>query len=807
VLEKEPASDHIASAMERAFLPKGASQNEDLQIKFLENPCIKHPLSGKDFEDAVRWKGLKKDALKDIVNKTFLEIATKSFKDDKERFLYLWRYLIPLLKKNSDEETKMLWSLAPADTRIPDHSILEHLKISSACYNAMYANELLLNNCSLFMFSVGPVQSFIAQARKTQDLYWGSFILSYLNWKAIEYIADRYGPDCIIFPDIHGQPFADWWLKSKGIHVENRNSSQVGIPTIPNRFLSIIPENGKDTLCKLGNEIENNVKNELTNIANSVLNNLHISKPSGFDNQIENFLQIYWTFVPWFRDEDNKQDWENAIEKTEQFFTHDILKGQKEILTFVKRHGEYKPNIGNVYPLLFSFAEKVLGARKNTREFKYLEEAGRKCSLCGERNILLYKRTDREANDKKIKHGKLFNNDVIIFDASDSQILSKYLQNGEGLCGLCFTKRCAEKYFEGTFGNTINKEFPSTAKIAQSKFLQKINSEELKKYKDLFGDSFDEQLLYEENLTEEYFRKYGLKLEMLNQAKELQKKILDNTKACGVKQTKYYAVIMLDGDSMGKWLSGDLAPPFEMVYHPGVWNNLHDSFKEKLKGKQRPMTPALHAAVSAALRDYSLKFVVKIVEEKYGGKVVYAGGDDVLAFVNLEDLLDVMVKLRASFSGHINKDLEVDFTKEASGFVVSDDEIILTMGPLATASMGVCIAHYKTPLRVVLQTARKIEQKAKGVEGKNAFAISILKHSGEPVESVFKWYSNGASLKESAFSVLKDLVREMISGKKSLDEGFSDTFVYKLIEEFNRLCGNGKINIDDSIVKAGGFYG
>lgn len=800
-LEKEPASDHIASAMEKTFLPKGASQNKDLQIKFLENPCIRHPLSGKVFESIVRWKGLSRDAFKQTADETFSEIAKMVFNDDKQRFLYLWRNLIPLLKKKSDEKTKKMWSLVPADTRIPDHSILEHLKISSACCNAMYANELLLNNCSLLLFSIGPVQSFIVQARKTQDLYWGSFILSYLNWKGIEYIADRYGPDCIIFPDIQGQPFADHWLEKNGIPVEDSNSKLVGIPTIPNRFLSILPVNDKEKLCNLGNEIENNIKKELTNITEKVLNELKIKKPDGFDKQIKNFLQIHWTFIPWFQDENNKQDWENTIEKTESYFSQNVLKKLYDLLVFVKDNSEYRLNIGNAYPLLFSLSEKVLWARKNIRDFEQLEERGRKCALCGERNILFYKKKDNAANDEKIQDAKLFNRDVIIFADGDSQISPKYLQNGEGLCGTCFTKRCAEKYFENVYEKKIIKEFPSTARIAQTKFLQKIDQEKLKNFKDIFGNSFDEELLYEENLTEGYFKKYGLKLEVLNKAKELRKEIFECAKANGAKQTAYYAVIMLDGDSMGQWLSGDLAPLFEKVYHPDVWKNLNDSFKKQLIDKQRPMTPALHAAISTALRDYSLKYAVKIIEEKYDGKIVYAGGDDVLGFVNLEDLLDVMVELRAAFSGHIDRDINVAFTKEVSGFVEVDDEIILTMGPSATASMGVCIAHYKMPLRVVLQTARKMEQKAKEMEGKNAFAITILKRSGETVETIFRWFDKKPSIMEGTISVLKDMVNELIKGKQKQDEGFSDTFVYKLSDEIKRPYIIDKANIDDPIVK------
>ena len=42
------------------------------------------------------------------------------------------------------------------------------------------------NKKYLFIFTIGPVQSFIAQARKTQDLYAGSQLLSDLIRYAVE---------------------------------------------------------------------------------------------------------------------------------------------------------------------------------------------------------------------------------------------------------------------------------------------------------------------------------------------------------------------------------------------------------------------------------------------------------------------------------------------------------------------------------------------------------------------------------------------------------------------------------------------
>ncbi|MEN3047155.1 MAG: type III-B CRISPR-associated protein Cas10/Cmr2, partial [Candidatus Hydrothermales bacterium] len=155
------------------------------------------------------------------------------------------------------------------------------------------------------------------------------------------------------------------------------------------------------------------------------------------------------------------------------------------------------------------------------------------------------------------------------------------------------------------------------------------------------------------------------------------KKIIDKVG----KPNSYYALIYLDGDNMGKWLAGELLPDIEYSYASETWENLPNNFKNKIKAisPRKLLTPAIHASISTALRNYALEFVRKIVEKEHLGKLVYAGGDDVLAFVNLKDLLDVIHKLRWAFSGNIkinSKDeIEVELNNN-SGFVenVEKDE-------------------------------------------------------------------------------------------------------------------------------------
>jgi len=118
--------------------------------------------------------------------------------------------------------------------------------------------------------------------------------------------------------------------------------------------------------------------------------------------------------------------------------------------------------------------------------------------------------------------------------------------------------------------------------------------------------------------------------------KELKEKLKILTK--DKKPSSYYAVILLDGDNMGKWLSGEKLPPIENAYNSEIWNKIPEEFKRNLKEKSpnKMLTPAIHEAISVALKNYSLEIVRHVVEEEYLGRIVYSGGDDVLALINLK---------------------------------------------------------------------------------------------------------------------------------------------------------------------------
>lgn len=814
--EFDNAADHVASAMERSFLPKDDKQ---LRIRFLERPAIIHPFAGQLLTGASEITSLKLPEIKEITNNAIESLNLGQY-SPREAWFCLWRNVIPALENYSDEILSQYWAVAPADTRIPDHAIFQHLKVTALFSNSTYEEKQFLNNSSFVIFTIGPVQSFIHQSRKTKDLFWSSYLLSYLTWIGIKEIILRYGPDAIVFPDLHGQPLVDQWLEET-FDFEVLQSRATGksrnIPTLPNRFFAIIEENQKKELQQLLRDIEHTVRNEFSDIGDEILDNMKIEPQpelhDRFKAHLKDSLQIYWAGAPLQLDAEANLTPRHIVTSVQKFFSDEEVNRIYSILDFAENGDMVKyhdPNIGHIYNIFYSFTEKLLAVQKNARKFHQLNEVGRKCSLCGERNVLFYQGSPALINKTKPAPVKI---------AMESRV---HLAENEGLCGICFVKRFANR--AGRFLD-IKPGFDSTASVASIHLLQEHEqeiNEYVQQFKELTGlMHFDDELLYEENLTTDYFRKNLLSSDELRE-EDIRKKVKETRKRwkktfgnrsnskTNLKLTSYYAVIALDGDNMGKWISGEMAPRFDQVYHPDVWRKLPEQFKAELKkmGKKdpgeeygkRPMTPALHSALSRALCDYSLEFVHRIVEKDYRGKLIYTGGDDVLALVNLHALFDVLLELRAAFSGHLFDNGYVNFNDETvSGFVRRNSRIFTTLGPEATASTGVAIAHYKTPLTEVLDRAYGMERKAKKAPEKDAFALGLMKRSGEHKECILKYRDFNIVHPDGSIGILKNL----INGMGQFD--VSKKFIFTLRREFDPMIdpGTGKArNVHEKMLQS-----
>ncbi len=562
-------------------------------------------------------------------------------------------------------------------------------------------------NQYLFLLTISPVQTFIEQARKAQDLFAGSRILSLLCWQGIKII----GNENVIFPNIKKEKADELTL--------NKNSFDL---SLPNRFIAQIPST--DNLREVGKNIEKAIRDKWLKLADETLKLQKLSEPKGFNQQISQLLDIHWAF------EEIKE---------------------------------------NDYKTAYSNLEALVGSIKNVRTFEQysyagIGEQGRKCSLDGERNALFYRKTERGQKPSFIENGTL--------------VHGNQLNPGEGLSAVSFVKRFyyapAHDPAHDLSRGLYKDSFPSTAKIALMNSLSKVDSSEFQK---VFGRDnllyqaekegcikingkdwveWDEQFYYEENLISKQIPCEA----QLEIAKKEHKILKGKFKEAGVPFTKYYALIIFDGDNMGKWLSGS-------------------------KLKENTNLKEFHTTFSRLLAKFADE--AKEIVSKPQGATIYAGGDDFLGMVNVHDLFDVMKVLRKNFDTTINQNTELQaFKKEGENF---------------TFSAGIVIAHYKMPLAEVLKTARKTEKKAKNDGNRNAFAITAMKHSGEIQETVMRWGNDADTVKH--WQILDEIVKNL---KKEGDReaNFSSKFIQSLTVELMQLGGLEKDDFSgfDNIVKA-----
>jgi CRISPR-associated protein Cmr2 len=179
----------------------------------------------------------------------------------------------------------------------------------------------------------------------------------------------------------------------------------------------------------------------------------------------------------------------------------------------------------------------------------------------------------------------------------------------------------------------------------------------------------------------------------------------------------WWVLVLGDGDGMGNYVNGSSL----RIYSDYIVANLVDdehknneNWQDLLKTKKR-MGPATHVGLNRALLDFSNRLVPYITEQRYCGKVIYSGGDDVMAALPLADLPGFLMSLRAAWCGA--NDPENQFKNEGGYWLWEEKEQeketrpleipgrpLFTMGKGATMSLGIVIAHKSVPLPTVLES-------------------------------------------------------------------------------------------------------
>lgn len=224
---------------------------------------------------------------------------------------------------------------------------------------------------------------------------------------------------------------------------------------------------------------------------------------------------------------------------------------------------------------------------------------------------------------------------------------------------------------------------------------------------------------------------------------------------------RYIAVLALDGDEMGKWLSGENTP----MLIDQLSGKAKEYFKEKLGEIKCPVSPAYHLQFSEALSNFALHLAERVVRE-FDGQLIYAGGDDVLAMLPASYALECAEALRACFRGSdMPEELEnrMRLALKDSGFVNAGlGYPLLVPGVNADVSCGIAVGHDSYPLQALVREAQAAEKRAKNGYDRSAFAVSLIKRGGETILWGGNWDDSSLPLYKS-FGRLTD--SEILSGR------------------------------------------
>lgn len=226
----------------------------------------------------------------------------------------------------------------------------------------------------------------------------------------------------------------------------------------------------------------------------------------------------------------------------------------------------------------------------------------------------------------------------------------------------------------------------------------------------------------------------------------------------------WWVIVLADGDGMGQYVSGTKLKEYKEYLVDTESNhylNEEETLKinqekfsqdfQKLLNTKKRMGPATHVGLNRALLDFSNRLVPYITEKRFCGKVVYSGGDDVMAVLPLEDLPEYLRSLRAAWCGEIDPFGEFEnhptgsqdegcgywyFKSELEGL---PDRPHFTMGKDATMSMGIVIAYKSVPLPTVLESLWEAEkERAKKIPGKDGLCFRVIYGGGNTLEALMK---------------------------------------------------------------------
>ncbi len=461
---------------------------------------------------------------------------------------------------------------------------------------------------------------------------------------------------------------------------------------------------------------------------------------------------------------------------------------------------------GAAYAIASGLTSQVLTTRKNTRGFPKRPAWSNlgACTLCGQRPAL-HRSGDTEVGNLRTfweEEHKYWPRTVRSGERLCAVCLVKrlafesYLEQELGLRKS--TNDSGQADDQDDTSNELPFRFPSTSSIATASFKDKVLRQPelqqqlqafLGKLEETFTDSkikwtvnastmprrieqllerpkpgfiqntdlirrflrIDGEWLYEDSYQKESIkREYGVDIDdgELEKARTKLESLIKAAEGLKIRPpAKYYAIIVADGDKAGDWIGGLRNPKYEQALNPEV--DLTGASGCDWLDKRRPSGPASQGALAVALSDFALQRVPELVEKHYGGKLIYAGGDDVVAMVPLwnhtrddnddnadepRHVFDLVDRLANAFRDDFHDDGSFGLGSHA-----------LDSGkPAASLSVNVIILHHSEQLALHISGGfAGLKSYVKKTLGRNALGIDAVKRSGAGLRAGAKWAVDG----------------------------------------------------------------
>lgn len=582
----------------------------------------------------------------------------------------------------------------------------------------------------IFQFTLGPVQGFVAQARRTRDFWAGSFILSWLSSVAIAAIQKQDGevrfpvPDAAYMRSLYGTASAqDPW-------------PQQG--SIPNRFMA--------TTARV---------------------------PSDFHPE--------WVAL--------------AVQAAWAALAQAVWAGDMQHLAGTITETIWQRQVGNFWEISWVLSDdnqpSLLDRRKNWRNPVLPQEPGHKCMVMDGWQEL----SGLSATSMASVNGFW----SALARSGKPGIASDLGEAGqEHLCALAYIKRRFSRYFDQVdiglpgcggqvHGWRVPSAVPSVAFLAAAPWLAQAIEKAPQAFESFYaaakglvdhseaahvgmGDGaqagfeidiacvmdaaknaqsqgfmrrwagLDGQVYFESAL-ENHNRIFGPDKGAAAQATRQALRKLVQAAGAG-KPSPYYAILLMDGDQLGKHMA-DTA-------------------------KQTPISSALNQFTNGA----------GAIVRQHNGFLIYAGGDDVLALLPLQDALPAAAGLQKAY-------VKAFADQHWAGDAVK-----------STLSGAIEFVHFRTPLTRVLQDAhRLLDDVAKDATGRNAIAVRVWKPTGLALEWAMPWEN---ALDAQGRVKVAQLAEQFAQQGSTQDEGarFSSKFFFRMQNLLQRFS-----SVDEAVLQ------